>query len=138
MPKYFTLTELVRSNTALNKKIENIPSWESVEHLKELAGFLDKLREDYGKPIFVSSGYRSPQLNRTVGGVSSSVHQIGYAADLQTSDMAGFIKFVKEWAVDKDFDQILIESSKTTTWVHVGLYNNKGEQRHKVFGIVVK
>ena len=81
--KYFELAEFVRSDTAKRRNIDNTPSFEIVEHLDELVSkILDPLRAAYGMPITIASGYRCPALNRAVGGVTSSVHQIGYAADL--------------------------------------------------------
>ena len=105
-PKYFTLEELLKSSTALNKKIENIPSWEVIEHLLELASFLDGIREAWGSGIGVSSGFRCPRLNNVVGGVSGSAHMTGYAADIYpiNGKMAEFEKFLKVYLKDKMFD----------------------------------
>lgn len=136
-PVYFRLEELLRSEKALKYRIDNTPSWDVIEHLYELALFLDELRAAYGKPIRVTSGYRCPQLNNLVGGSNSSVHQLGFAADLQATDMNGFIEFIKKWAKDKDFDQIILESSKTSRWVHIGIRNSRNEQRHKLFSMTV-
>lgn len=136
-PQYFTLEELLRSTTALNKKVENLPSFEVIEHLNELVQFLDALRRDYGKPVYVSSGFRCPRLNTLVGGVPNSVHMRGWAADVYATDMAGFISFIKSWAPGKAFDQIIIETSKTSRWVHIGIRSNKGEQRRKLFSMAV-
>lgn len=136
-PVYFSLQELLRSEKALKYRIDNTPSWEVIEHLYELALFLDELREAYGKPIRVTSGYRCPQLNNAVGGSNSSVHQLGYAADLQATDMNGFIEFIKSWAPGRHYDQIILESSKTSRWVHIGIRNSRGEQRHKLFSMSV-
>lgn len=134
-PKYFDLEEFLTSSTARQKSIENLPSWEIVEHLTELAFFLDDLREKWGSGIIVSSGYRIEKLNKEVGGVDSSVHQIGYAADIipANGEFEKFAKFVEEWAKDKKVDQIIIERNKKSRWVHIGLYNNKHQQRHMVF-----
>lgn len=136
-PKYFTLEELLKSDKALSSKVPNLPSWEVIEHLLELAEFLDQLRAAYGKPIYVSSGFRCPRLNTLVGGVPNSVHQKGYAADVYATDIAGFISFIKSWAPGKAFDQIIIETSKTSRWIHIGIRNNKGEQRRKLFSMAV-
>ena len=127
-PKYFTLEELLKSDKALSSKVPNLPSWEVIEHLLELAEFLDQLRAAYGKPIYVSSGFRCPRLNTLVGGVPNSVY---------ATDIAGFISFIKSWAPGKAFDQIIIETSKTSRWIHIGIRNNKGEQRRKLFSMAV-
>lgn len=138
-PKYFKLEEFLESDTALNKKIKNYPSWEHIEHLNELALFLDDLREDWGSAINVSSGLRLKLLNDAVKGVPTSIHRIGYAADIQPANghFDAFVAFIKEWAKDKSFDQIIIETSKTSKWVHIGLYNNAGDQRKQLFNMTV-
>lgn len=136
--KYFTLAELLRSDTAKKKNIDNTPSWEVVEHLGELVeNILDPLRAAYGMPIRVSSGYRCEKLNKAVGGAATSVHMHGYAADLQVSGSFNkFRDFVVEWAAKSGakFDQILLERDRKTgaRWIHVGLYNNSGQQRGQI------
>ena len=138
-PRFFRLEEFLDSSTARQKSIQNSPSWEIVEHLLELAYFLDDLREDWGSGIRVSSGLRIEALNKAVGGVETSVHKIGYAADIQPANghFDAFVAFIKEWAKDKSFDQIIIETSKTSKWVHIGLYNNAGDQRRQLFNMTV-
>ena len=138
-PKYFTLEELVHSDTALSKKIENIPSFEIVEHLKELVLFLDGIREAWGGAIFVSSGFRCDTLNKAVVGVSNSIHQIGYAADLVpgNGDLSRFEQFLTDYLKDKDYDQCIRERSGSVRWIHLGLYNNKGEQRRMMIDLEV-
>lgn len=136
-PQYFDLEEFLTSSTARQKSIENLPSWTIVEHLNELALFLDGLREAWGSGINVSSGYRNKKLNSAVGGVDNSIHRIGYAADIVPANgkMAEFKVFVKNWIKDKDFDQCIIEKKGKTEWIHIGLYNNSGQQRHNLFNI---
>ena len=71
MGKYFSIEELCKSDTATEKGIDNTPSSEVVEKLNMLIdNVLDPLREAYGKPIYVNSGYRCPALNKAVGGVT--------------------------------------------------------------------
>lgn len=135
MAKYFTLEELLTSSTAKQKSIENLPSWSVIEHLKELAAFLDQLREDWGSGIRVTSGFRNKKLNAAVGGVESSVHQIGYAVDIVpvNGKFEEFVAFIEEWLKDKMFDQCIIERNKKTQWVHLALFNNKHLQRRMTF-----
>lgn len=136
--KYFTLAELVRSDTAKKKGIDNTPTFEVVDHLAELTEkVLDPLRSAYGMPIRVSSGYRCPELNRAVNGAATSVHMLGYAADLQVSGSFNkFRDFVVQWfeKTGTKFDQLLQERNRKTgsQWIHVGLYNNAGQQRGQV------
>lgn len=83
-PRYFNLEELLRSETALNHGIENLPAWEEVENLKELAtDVLEPIRIEWGQPIVVNSGYRSVELNAKVGGVPNSAHMVGRAVDVR-------------------------------------------------------
>ena len=139
MSKHFKLEELLRSETALKNKIENLPSFEVVKHLDELANFLDGLREAWRSPIKVNSGFRSTELNAKVGGVQRSAHKLGYAADLvpANGDMEKFKKVVVAWVKDKKFDQCILEKSGSTQWVHISLYNQDGEQRCEVFKLKV-
>ena len=139
-PKYFGLEEFLESSTALENKIKNYPSWEHIEHLSELALFLDDLRDAWGSGLRVTSGLRRKWLNDKIAGASkTSVHQIGYAADIVpvNGKMDEFIDFVKEWAKDKMFDQIITEYSSKSRWVHFGLYNNAGEQRRLLFKMAI-
>ena len=83
--KYFTIQELTISNTAERKGIDNTPDQKAAAALTALvANVLDPLREAWGKPIVVNSGYRCPKLNRAVGGVARSQHTKGEAADIRT------------------------------------------------------
>lgn len=139
-PKYFTLQEFLTSSTARQKSIENLPTWNIVEHLNELALFLDDLRAAWGSGINITSGYRNNKLNAAVGGVENSIHRLGYAADIQPANgkMQEFKVFVKNWIKTKDFDQCIIEKKGKIEWIHIGLYNNAGQQRHNIFNLNVK
>ena len=88
--KHFTLTELTRSATARRLGIDNTPSPEAVAALTQLVdNVLDPLREAWGAPLYVTSGYRCPALNRAVGGVPHSRHILGQAADVTTGTIDG-------------------------------------------------
>ena len=81
--KYFTINELTRSTTARLNSIDNTPSQQAINNLKALVdNVLDPLREAWGKPIHVNSGYRCQTLNTAVGGVPASQHMLGEAADI--------------------------------------------------------
>ena len=135
--KYFYLEEFLTSSTARQKSIENIPSFEIVLRLRKLAQFLDGLREEWGSGIRVTSGFRNERLNSAVGGVPNSIHKIGYAADIYpvNGKFEEFKKFVKNWIKDKDFDQAIIERKGSSEWIHIGLFNNSGQQRHNIFSL---
>ena len=82
--RYFTLDEFVRSATATAHGIDNTPSKEAVTNLELLVSrVLDPLREAWGSPIIVTSGYRCEELNKRVGGVKTSYHLRGMAADIR-------------------------------------------------------
>ena len=119
--KYFTLNELTASTTAKRKGIDNTPDATVKANLTALvANILDPLREAYGKPIVVSSGYRCPKLNRTVGGAAKSQHVTGQAADIHTlSDTPADNKklFDLIQSLKLPFDQLINEYN--FNWVHV-------------------
>lgn len=135
---YFKLEELLSSQVALDNKIANLPSWEVIENLKLLTVFLNGLREDWGDVINVTSGFRCQKLNKKVGGVDTSCHQLGLAADVlpKSEKFDEFVEFINEWAKDKQFDQIIIESNKNSKWIHIGIYSPKMEQRKMLFNVV--
>lgn len=81
--KYFSVPELTDSDTARRRKIDNTAPTHAVENLTTLVQYvLDPLREAWGKPLTVNSGYRCPKLNQAVGGVATSYHLKGMAADI--------------------------------------------------------
>ena len=83
--KFFTLRELTKSDTAIRKGIKNVPSKSEENNLIALVeNILDPLREAYGKPIIVTSGYRCEELNRLIGGSKTSQHRSGQAVDIRT------------------------------------------------------
>ena len=85
LSKNFTLEEMIASSTAKSKKIDNTPSKEIVENLTILCrDVLQPIRDEWGAPIVVSSGYRCPILNKAVRGASNSQHVYGTAADIHT------------------------------------------------------
>jgi len=138
--KHFELDEFIKSDQAKKRGIDNTPTFEIIDHLEELiAKILEPLREAYGKPLTISSGFRCPRLNQVVGGSPTSVHKIGYAADIQVKDVQGLFNFVTGWVKANGimFDQIFIESKGQTKWLHIGLKNNAGLQRRIISSINV-
>lgn len=138
--RYFILSEFLKSDTAKQKGIDNVPDFEQVEHLMELTeNFLEPLRVALGLPVFVESGFRCSKLNSAVGGSSTSAHPLGYAADITCPYMAfsKFVEFVKAWVVKAKvkFDQLIIETNPSTgnQWLHVGYKDRLGRQRGQVF-----
>lgn len=119
--KYFTIAELTKSATAQRRGIKNTPSKEVTNSLTALIEkILDPLREAYGKPIIVDSGYRCPQLNAAVGGAASSQHVKGEAADIRTlTDTPAENKKLFDLIIKLKlpFDQLIDEHG--FNWVHV-------------------
>lgn len=128
--KYFTIAELSNSATAKKRGIDNTPTAAAVSNLTKLVdNVLDKLREAWGKPITVSSGYRCPALNTAVGGVKKSQHQNGQAADLVVGGKADNYKlFQLAIKLDLPFDQIIWEKSGSSTWVHISYTDTPRKQ----------
>ena len=137
---YFTIQELTASATAKKLGIDNTPTEEIKKHLQELIDFLNPIREKWGSGIRVSSGFRCKKLNDAVKGSPTSVHQIGYAADIVNvkGKYEDFEKFIVDYLKDKKFDQCIRERSKTSKWIHIGLYNNAHQQRKQIFNINVE
>ena len=132
--KYFTLNELTASTTAKRKGIDNTPDATVKANLTALvANILDPLREAYGKPIVVSSGYRSPKLNRAVGGAAKSQHVTGQAADIHTlSDTPADNKKLYDLILKLKlpFDQLINEYN--FNWVHVSFSPRNRRQVLKI------
>lgn len=141
--KYFSIDEMVRSAVAVANGIDNSPSDDISANLTLfIETVLDPIREGWGGPISVSSGYRCPELNKAVGGAKNSGHQYGFCADLQVS---GGIKRVRELydfiyqfliRNHMKFDELLYEKSGGVTWIHFAWIGKDGKQRMKKFDIV--
>lgn len=128
--KHFTIDELCRSDTARSRGIDNTPAEDVRKNLEALvANVLDPLREWYGKPIYVNSGYRCPALNKAVGGVANSQHLTGQAADIDVNDRAENRRLMKHIEDNLDFDQLIWENGGA--WVHVS-YRADGKNRRQV------
>jgi uncharacterized protein YcbK (DUF882 family) len=114
LSEHFTLGEMTVSN---HKEVYNIPSHEAIANLKRLCGWLEALRERAGTPIIINSGYRSPQLNKKIGGVANSNHTTGCASDIRVKDEEQLIRFaniVLDYAKEshQEFDELLIEKNR--------------------------
>lgn len=134
--KYFTIEELCKSETAEKLKINNNPTQEIIEHLELLIEcLLDPIREAWGSAIIVNSGYRCEELNKAVGGSKTSVHKLGWSADIRPKNgkMKEFKEFIVEFIKTRIWDQCILERSGNTEWVHISLFNNSGKQRRQIF-----
>lgn len=120
----FTIQELTASATAAAKKINNDPTPEAAENLKLLVdNVLDPLRDAYGKPVIVTSGYRSPALNAAVKGSKTSQHVKGQAADI-TAGSKQENKKLFELAQELNLPYCQLIDEKNFSWVHISYDKN--------------
>lgn len=117
---HFSLDEFISSDTARRLQIDNQPPEHVVERMTALARHvLEPVRIHFKRPVFITSGYRSAELNQAIGGSNMSQHMMGEAADIvipgiDPEDIAKYI-----WN-DLDFDQLILEySPEGKKWVHV-------------------
>ena len=118
----FSLAEMTKSQTATRKGIRNEPSTEHIENLIHLAEtVLQPVREHFGKPVMISSGYRSPELCEAIGSSSKSQHAKGEAADFEIHSVDN--KELATWITKNcEFDQLILEFydgvDPNSGWVH--------------------
>lgn len=147
LTQHFNLSEFTRSATASRLGIDNTPPPAAVDNLRTLCEqVLEPLRQHIRSPVIISSGYRCKALNKAVGGVWNSQHITGEAADIQPSPSLianpsspspslspSLIKEAAEWIrLNCSFDQLLIEKSGTTSWLHVSCRRDPTQNRHMV------
>ena len=133
LSEHFQLGEFTESK---HPEVYNVPSHTAIANLKRLCEWLEVLRERAGCPIIINSGYRSPQLNRKVGGEPTSNHLTGCAADIRTNGMeqaivygAILVTYAKE--SHQEFDELLIERNRYgAVWLHFAV--RPKDNRHKV------
>lgn len=132
--KFFTINELTKSDVAKRSKINNIPTKQEERNLIALVeNILDPLRQAYGKPIIVTSGYRCERLNRLVNGSKNSQHRTGQAADIRTiEDTIEENKKLYDLIIKLDlpFDQLIDEYN--FDWVHVSYSPRNRKQVLKI------
>ena len=122
LSKNFTLSEITRSNTAARLNIKNAPNKEHLKNMQVLIRDLIQPMRDALGPIRISSGYRSPALNRAIGGSSKSQHCKGQAVDIQffkKGEMCN--KEIYDWVIKEEieFDQMINEFD--FAWIHISL-----------------
>ena len=137
LSNYVSLAEVTKSDTATRKGIDNNPTAEHLENLKTICvEVFDKVREHFGVPIYISSGYRSAGLNKAIGGSKNSDHNLGRALDLDQDTRGNGITNMEVFEFIKDnleFDQLIAEGSNgdgDMNWVHVGY--RKGANRKQI------
>ena len=143
LSEHFTLGELTK--TSAKTADGNIPSHVHIENLKRLCRWLELLRMRwnmmYGEgndPLIINSGYRSPQVNKAVGGVATSNHLTGCAADIRVSGQEQLIRYAAilldiSDETHEDFDELLLERSpRGTYWLHFAVRPPSQENRRKI------
>jgi hypothetical protein len=128
-----SLAEAIRSETAKRKGISNMPTPEHIENAKKLAAnIFQPIREHFGKPIFISSGYRSAELNKAIGGSLSSQHCSFEAIDIDMDGTDITNKQIFDYIKDNlNFDQMIAEFPKqgNPDWVHVSFAANRSQRK---------
>lgn len=119
---HFTLQEFIRSDVATRKGIHNFPPADVLENLRVLAAKLETVRAVLGRPVLVTSGYRSEKLNDDIGGSKNSKHMTGLAADIECPAFGNPRAVFDELRNHKDllgYDQLILEFPPDG-WVHIG------------------
>jgi zinc D-Ala-D-Ala carboxypeptidase len=134
LSKHLTLAEVIKSQTAIQKGIDNTPTYEHLENLKLIANrVFEPLRAFLNKPIRVNSGYRSEALNKAIGGSKTSQHCKGEALDIDEGKEA--FDYIKD---NLEFDQLIWEfgDNNNPDWIHVSY--NRFKNRKQVLNAVKK
>ena len=141
LSEHFALGEFTQSK---HPEVYNVPTYQAIENLKRLCVWLEALRERYNtmyganSPIIINSGYRSPQLNKKVGGVSTSNHVTGCAVDIRCSGAEQAIDYafiLKAYAKERqqDFDELLIEKNDYGSyWVHFAVRPSNNRRKVRI------
>lgn len=119
---HFTLAELTASSAAQRLKLDNTPPPDALRRLQSTAEMLERIRATLAAPVVVTSAYRGPAVNRAVGGVSSSDHMTGQAADILSPSFGSPYKVAKTLAPlvqTLGIGQLILEGVKGKQWVHV-------------------
>lgn len=117
----FTFNELTKTDTAYDNTPNDI---NIIKNLVRLVEFLQMIRNELHLPIIINSAYRSKEVNEVVGGVSSSYHMKGLAADIRSSDMDKLLSIIREHL--SEIDQLGIYYNKTTQlWFHIRIIRRR-------------
>lgn len=120
LSEHFSLAELTTSEIAVRKGLDNLPTGIELDNLSRLAEKLEEVRKVIGKPIMINSAFRSIEVNAAVGGVKSSQHCLGCAADIRVPNMTPD-EVVKAIIASKiQYDQLIREFD---SWTHISIPN---------------
>lgn len=135
---HFTLEELSHSDYADAHGINNMPGQQAQQNMMMLCVLiLEPLRTAIGQPIRINSGYRCKEVNLAVGGVSTSHHLLGLAADIHFDNETQLNAMLRALHNNKHLDLALVERSKSSKWLHVQLPLTNRIPRHKISTIYV-
>ena len=127
LSKNFTLQEMTRSSTAVARGIDNIPNVEQIENLRKLCvRLLQPLRDSMNELFIINSGFRNPKLNKAVGGVPTSQHIKGQAADISVKDPRELLAMLLRLKLD--FDQAILYP----TFLHLS-YNSENNRKQVIY-----
>lgn len=124
LSEHFTLEELTHSDAAARNGWNNNPDANEINNLTRLAELLEEVRKVVGKPITINSGYRSKQVNDSVGSKDSSQHRIGCAADIRVAGMTPNQVCEAIKASGIQFDQLIREFD---SWTHISVPNHASD-----------
>jgi zinc D-Ala-D-Ala carboxypeptidase len=122
LSQHFTLAELVASSTATRLRLDNTPPDSVIASLRTTAEMLERIRSTLGVPVMVTSGYRSPAVNKAVGGVTSSDHTMGQAADFVAPKYGSpylIASLLAPLVSTLGIEQLILEGVKGKQWIHV-------------------
>lgn len=138
MTRHFTLEEMTRTSV---KGVENKPTEEQTENLRRVCRWLEQLRDEwnlrYGEgddPVRVTSGFRSPRVNQAVGGVPTSNHLRGCAADIRVTGLEQLLRYAVILLDISDesrepFDELLLERNGQALWLHFAVRPEGNRER---------
>lgn len=141
LSEHFTLEEMCRTSV---KGFNNIPNAAQTNNLKRLCGWLERLRHEWNSrygdgddPIIINSAFRSPSINKAVGGSSTSNHLSGCAADIRVQGMEQLMRYATilldiSDRIKEDFDELLMERKSNSLWLHFAV-RESGNRRHIKF-----
>lgn len=125
---YFKLSELLHSETARQQKVENLPEFDDIENIQRLIDdVLDPIRERWGSPIVINSGFRNNKVNKLVKGSSTSQHRYGQAADIvpKRGSVKDLFEMCKTMVEDGEIEVGQLIDEYDYKWVHISLPTDK-------------